>query len=158
MMRNTIRTSRLPASAEPIALIVKRTAAARMMWMRLNRSASGPAYQAPTAQPSRAELTAKPSSPELAWNWSSIAVTAPLITEVSKPKRKPPRAATHVMAKILRRAWPGVATAVFSVKAQPSLRRGTGGAQPTRCAGGSGTGIPKQTLRYPCEDVRDADL
>src|SRR5918995_4026349 len=52
-----------------------------------------PANQAPTAQPINAEATANPSRNGPVSNCSPIALTAPLMTAVSKPNRKPPRAA-----------------------------------------------------------------
>lgn len=58
------------ANPVPIALIRKSTAAIRMTNRRPNRSASRPAVIAPAAAPSRADATAKPSTPELTENWS----------------------------------------------------------------------------------------
>ena len=70
------------------------TAAICMTRMRPIRSASRPANQAPTAQPSRAIDTTNPVSNGVVWYWSAIPGTAALITDESKPNRKPPRAAT----------------------------------------------------------------
>src|SRR5688500_8189424 len=47
---------------------------------------------APAAHPSRATATAKPVTASLSANSSFMASTAPLTTEESKPKRKPPTA------------------------------------------------------------------
>ena len=58
------------------------------------RSARRPAYQAPTAQPSSAMDTTKPVWKGEVWYWSAMPGTAALITDESKPKRNPPRAAT----------------------------------------------------------------
>jgi len=55
--------------------------------------ASIPAYQAPTAEPIRAMATTNPVMPEPRPKWVLMESTAPLMTEVSKPKRKPPTAA-----------------------------------------------------------------
>ena len=57
------------------------------------RSASRPANSAPAAQPSRIDATAKPVAAELEWKVAWMPGTAPLMTALSKPKRKPPSAA-----------------------------------------------------------------
>src|SRR5690606_32203030 len=56
-----------------------------------------PANQAATAQPIRAEETAKPVRPAPSENSAERALTAPLMTEVSKPNRKPPTAAATLI-------------------------------------------------------------
>ena len=81
-------------SAVPTADTRKMDAATSITRMRPNRSASGPANQAPTAEPSSAIDTTKPISPSPVLNSSRMALTAPLMTEESKPNRKPPSAAT----------------------------------------------------------------
>ncbi len=92
--RQSMSPPTLPGNAEPIAEIMKSTAATRMAWMRPRRSAMRPAYQAPTAQPSSAMLTMKPVCAGLVPYCAAMPGTAALMTEESKPKRKPPRAAT----------------------------------------------------------------
>ena len=55
-----------------------------------------PATKAPTAQPSSTEATAKPVPAARVPKAFAKASTAPLITPLSKPKRKPPIAATEL--------------------------------------------------------------
>src|SRR4029077_19325212 len=57
-----------------------------------------PAQKAPTAQPSKTEATANPVPAAWVPNAFARASTAPLITPLSKPKRKPPIAATQESA------------------------------------------------------------
>ncbi len=68
---------------DPMALARNTAAAITITLIRPNRSASGPANQAPTAQPSRADETTKPSSRSDIWKVVWIASTAPLMTAVS---------------------------------------------------------------------------
>ena len=83
MTRHVMRLIGPKASADPIPLIANRPAASTMTRIRPWRSAIGPANQAPTAQPSRADDTTKPryrlEMPNSAW----IASTVPLMTAVS---------------------------------------------------------------------------
>ncbi len=51
------------------------------------------ASESPAAQPSRIEATAKPVPAEPEWKVAWMPGTAPLMTALSKPKRKPPSAA-----------------------------------------------------------------
>ena len=95
--RQTIRSHTPKASPEPIAETKNRIAAITITGIRPYLFASEPANQAPTAQPSSAEETAKPVSPAPRENSSESAETAPLITEVSKPNRNPPTAAAIEM-------------------------------------------------------------
>ena len=67
MTRQKVRSHAAKASPEPIALTMNRPAAISMTRTRPSRSASGPANQAPTAQPSRAEETTKPRTTRLRW-------------------------------------------------------------------------------------------
>src|ERR1700722_12236184 len=76
--------------------------------MRPWRSASGPANQAPIAEPSRAPATEKPSNQEAAPDQTLMASTAPLMTAVSKPKRNPPIAADAATSATLPIATPPV--------------------------------------------------
>src|ERR1700761_7040111 len=107
--RNRLNAAIFQASPVPIELTKKIAAAISMTAMRPWRSASGPANQAPTAEPSSAPATAKPSNQEAAPDQSLIASTAPLITAVSKPKRKPPIAADAATRAILPTAMPSTA-------------------------------------------------
>src|SRR5215475_10718406 len=93
----------------PIELTKKIAAAIFMTAMRPWRSASGPANQAPRAEPSSAPATARPSSQDAAPDQSLMASTAPLMTAVSKPNRKPPIAAEAATSAILPMAIPPVA-------------------------------------------------
>src|SRR5699024_11064559 len=68
---------------------------------RPKRLARLPVNQAPTAQPIRAEETAKPVRPAPRANSSDRALTAPLITDVSKPNRNPPTAAATEIPRTL---------------------------------------------------------
>src|ERR1700744_5084499 len=91
--RKTLSAEIFQASPVPIELAKKIAAAIFMTAMRPWRSASGPANQAPSAEPSSAPATAKPSNQEVAPDQSLMASTAPLMTAVSKPNRNPPIAA-----------------------------------------------------------------
>src|SRR5690348_838429 len=98
MTRQAISHATEPASPAPIAPIASDNAATCMVRTRPKRSASRPAYHAPSAEPSRAMDTANPVSAALspkAWRRES---TAPLITAVSNPNRKPPRAAAAAIS------------------------------------------------------------
>src|SRR5207249_6114434 len=79
-------------------------------------SASLPAPNAPTAQPSNTDATAKPVPAASVRKAFASASTVPLITPLSKPKRKPPIAATQhsaiTYADLRRAAW----TVVSSVR------------------------------------------
>src|SRR5215475_11187481 len=92
----------------PIELTKKIAAAIFMTAIRPWRSASGPANQAPSAEPSRAPATAKPSNQEAAPDQSLMASTAPLMTAVSKPNRNPPIAAEAATSAILPMATPSI--------------------------------------------------
>jgi len=60
-IRQIIRLTGSHANAEPIDVMAKTVAAISITRTRPSRSASGPANQAPTAQPSSAEETTKPT-------------------------------------------------------------------------------------------------
>ena len=68
---------------DPIELAAKSSAVRRIACTRPARSATRPAISAPTAEPSSAEATAKPSRPASAWKCRSRAPTVPLMTAVS---------------------------------------------------------------------------
>src|SRR5690606_5411402 len=99
VIRQTIRSAGPTASAEPSALITKSRAVISMTRTRPTRSPSGPATQAPRAQPSSADETTNPTTKGVRSNWPSTASTAPLITEESKPNRKPPTAAADARSR-----------------------------------------------------------
>ena len=65
-------------------------------FLRPQMSASRPANQAPSAHPRSAMATAKPFMNELSSKCVPMDSTAPLTTELSKPKRNPPTAAATV--------------------------------------------------------------
>ena len=90
------------ANPVPTELTRNRIADIFMVGMRPYRSATLPAYQAPTAQPSRATATTMPVRWLLMANLYWIASTAPLITALSKPKRKPPMAAAMARPRTFR--------------------------------------------------------
>ena len=78
------------------------------------RSASVPANQAPTTQPIIALDTEKPLMAELRPNPESglaMASTAPLITDVSYPNRKPPTA--PMVATVMSLACSFTGTSLF---------------------------------------------
>ncbi len=68
-----------------------------MQRIRPIRSARRPAVAAPNAQPISAAAITWASTSEPTSNRSRIATTAPLMTELSYPKRKPPMAAAAAM-------------------------------------------------------------
>src|SRR5262249_1071398 len=86
--------------AAPVAtaLTRKRIAFKSIVGRRPIELASVPAPKAPTAQPSNTEATAKPVPAAWVPNAFARALTAPLMTPLSKPKRKPPIAATQESA------------------------------------------------------------
>src|SRR5271154_3934551 len=90
MKRNMLKATISQARPVPIELTKKIAAAIFMTAMRPWRSASGPANQAPIAEPRSAPATAKPSNQGAAPDQTLMASTAPLMTAVSKPKRNPP--------------------------------------------------------------------
>src|ERR1700733_638561 len=96
-MRQIERSTMLKASPDRIPETTKSAPAISMTLTRPIRSARVPATHAPTAEPSSAEATAKPVwlAPTLKCFW--MPVTAPLITELSYPNRKPPIAAAAAM-------------------------------------------------------------
>ena len=100
MTRQTMKSMTPKARPDPRALTMNMTAAMSMTGTRPMRLATGPANQAPTVQPMRAEDTEKPLSASLRTNSPDRASTAPLMTAVSKPNRNPPRAAATQMPMI----------------------------------------------------------
>ena len=91
--RQNARSQTLKAKAEPSELTKHMIAPMNMTRSRPQRSERLPASTAPAAQPSSEMATTKPVitsfSPKSRW----IESTTPLITEESKPNRKPPTAA-----------------------------------------------------------------
>jgi len=81
--RQNARSTMEKGSAEPTALTTNSTAAICITRIRPKRSASPPANQAPAAAPSSARDTVRPVAavPTVKRSW--IALTAPLITDVS---------------------------------------------------------------------------
>ena len=73
---------------------MKATAAASSTGRRPRVSAQVPAKNAPTAQPKSIEATFMPVPMSSEPKASRRASIVPLITPLSKPNRKPPRAAT----------------------------------------------------------------
>ena len=82
------------AQPDPSELTVNSIAAMTITRTRPKRSAIPPANHAPTAEPISAHATAIPVVDDDSAKWPRIASTAPLMTAVSKPNRKPPIAAT----------------------------------------------------------------
>src|SRR6266545_6965216 len=115
-----IRTAMKNAAelAAPVATAVTRNRIAfkSIVGRRPRKSASLPAPNAPTAQPSNTDATAKPVPAASVRKAFASASTVPLITPLSKPKRKPPIAATQhsaiTYADLRRAAW----TLVSSVR------------------------------------------
>src|SRR5271154_4867336 len=108
MKRNMLKATISQARPVPIELAKKIAAAIFMTTMRPWRSASGPANQAPIAEPRRAPATEKPSNQETAPDQTLMASTAPLMTAVSKPKRNPPIAADAATSATLPIAMPSI--------------------------------------------------
>src|ERR1700759_4620075 len=104
--RKALNATISQARPVPIELTKKIAAAIFMTTMRPWRSASGPANQAPIAEPRSAPATAKPSSQEAAPDQALMASTAPLMTAVSNPNRNPPIAADAATSATLRTAAP----------------------------------------------------
>src|SRR5690606_4771375 len=133
--RQAMRSHVPNASPEPTAEAVKSTAATTMTRTRPWRAARGPANQAPTTQPSSAEETVKPWRNPLMPKSALIASMAPLMTAVSKPKRKPPRAAARLMPRIRALNDAGGPSVLLMVPSSasragtltPTARVGTGG-------------------------------
>src|ERR1700743_1067521 len=106
--RKALKATISQARPVPIELAKKIAAAIFMTTMRPWRSASGPANQAPIAEPRSAPATEKPSNQEAAPDQTLTASTAPLMTAVSKPKRNPPIAADAATSATLRTAVPSL--------------------------------------------------
>src|SRR5690606_25608178 len=85
------------AIPEPQAEMIKNTAATIRRARRPYLSASVPAKNAPTAQPSSMEDTLKPVPMESELKATRKPSTVPLITPLSKPKRKPPMVAMQLI-------------------------------------------------------------
>src|SRR4051812_16590510 len=96
--RNATSKVQLPAAAQPRAETRKVTAVANSTGRRPNRSLGAPAAREPTIVPIRALATVNPSSPPERPKTRFRASVVPEMTAVSKPKRKPPRAATTVLS------------------------------------------------------------
>src|ERR1700744_980834 len=99
--RNRPKAAIFKATPVRIELAKKTAAAISMTAMRPKRSAIGPANQAPNAEPRSAPATAKPSNQDTAPDKILMASTARLMTEVSKPNKKPPIAADAATSAIL---------------------------------------------------------
>ena len=82
------------AIPDPQAEMRKNTAATISIDLRPKRSERLPAKKAPTAHPKSMEATLNPLPIFSALKADSNPFTVPLMTPLSKPKRKPPRAAT----------------------------------------------------------------
>ena len=93
MSRQKVRSHTPNARPEPNALVRNMTAPISMTFRRPNRSLRVPARIAPKAHPSRAIATTKPVITSFRAKSDSMESTAPLITDESKPNRKPPTAA-----------------------------------------------------------------
>src|SRR5690606_33534987 len=85
------------AIPEPQAETIKSTAATIRTARRPYRSARVPAKNAPTAQPRSIEETLKPVPMESELKAVCRPSTVPLITPLSKPKRKPPMVAMQLI-------------------------------------------------------------
>ena len=90
--RQTMRSATPNARPAPSELTTNRVAPMIITGMRPHRSARLPARYAPTAHPSRATATANPVRAALSSKSVLMASSAPLMTEESKPNRKPPSA------------------------------------------------------------------
>src|SRR5581483_4403266 len=90
------------AAPAPSADSRNSTAEAISTERRPRRSARRPARNAPRAQPSSIEATSKPTPAELEWKARRRPSTVPLMTPLSKPKRKPPIAATPLIRTMKR--------------------------------------------------------
>ena len=93
MTRQKARSHTPTASAAPIELAKNITAPSSITRSRPQRSEREPANIAPTAQPSRAMATTRPVTKSLSAKSPWMDSTAPLMTDESKPNRKPPTAA-----------------------------------------------------------------
>ncbi len=85
---------------------MKNTAAIISVFLRPSVSASRPATNAPTAQPSSIEATLKPVPTSSESKAIRSPSTVPLITPLSKPNRNPPKVATATIAVISPRLVP----------------------------------------------------
>ena len=96
--RETMKTPAEPARPVAMALRRKRPAFRSIVGRRPYRSAIVPATKAPTAQPRSTDATAKPVVAARVPKACASASTVPLMTPLSKPKRKPPMAAMALRA------------------------------------------------------------
>src|SRR6185437_16169735 len=115
--RQAISHATEPAKPAPTAPAASNIAAICIVRTRPKRSARRPAYQAPSADPSNAMETANPVSAALSPKAVRRESTAPLMTAVSNPNRKPPSAAAAAISATRRLACPdcsaGVGEGVF---------------------------------------------
>lgn len=100
--RQIARSTTPKQNAAPSELAKNMIAPMNITRSRPQRSDRLPASTAPAAQPSREMATTKPVTASFSANWPWIESTAPLITEESKPNRKPPTAAAtdRAMARL----------------------------------------------------------
>ena len=95
-IREAMKKPAEPAAPAPNALARKKRRSAASSGAGHKRRRWFPARKAPTAQPSSTEATAKPVVAARVPKAFARASTAPLMTPLSKPKRKPPMAATEL--------------------------------------------------------------
>src|SRR5690606_33864089 len=91
---------------EPQAEMINRIAEVIRTHQRPYLSAHWPAKNAPRAQPSNMDDTLKPVPMELELKAFCKPSTVPLITPLSKPKRKPPMVAIRLIRMINTVLWP----------------------------------------------------
>src|SRR5690606_4937432 len=114
----------VPATPEPHAEMMNRTAATIRIALRPNLSARVPAKNAPTAQPNNMEATLNPVPTESDWNANHRPSTVPLITPLSKPNKKPPMVATKLI-RMMNDVLPPSVLAAFALPAPAPSRGGS---------------------------------
>ena len=97
MMRARTNSVGVRGMAAPTAEMPKKMAERMSIFLRPNLSLSMPASNAPSAQPISTQLATQPSCVALSWNWAFMNPMAPEMTAVSKPKSRPPTAATMLI-------------------------------------------------------------
>src|SRR5882762_3146103 len=97
IIRNTMNRSQADTDAQPTAATMKNTAMTCKTFLRPYFLAGAPAIMEPRIVPSKLEATVNPCQKELRDQILSRIFSAPEITTVSKPNKKPPKAAIRAI-------------------------------------------------------------
>ena len=110
-----------------------------------------PAYHAPIAQPMQRGCDGEAEQERPVSNCSPIALTAPLMTAVSKPNRKPPRAAVAAT-----RTTRAIGTETFGVGCLGRTHGRSSSVEASVTSSVARLGLPWRARREPCQGERAA--